>query len=152
MRILLGLDAFFTGGLLALLAVNHLLQEHMNRYAVYDMEAASTVLDLMDNLLAYLVPCSGLLLFLVLVTVAIGVWTKVKPRGVRYGATALVLAVILLYAASIGVLIIQTSAAPSVLPTTPTPASAEGAVWKPRAPEALDRVPNTLVPTRHPDL
>jgi hypothetical protein len=101
------------------------------------MAAASTVLDLMDDLLAYLVPCSGLLLFLALVTIAIGVWTKVKPQTLRYGATALVLTAILLYAASIGMWMIKTSAVPSVPPITPTPTHTEGTVWKPQAPEAL---------------
>ncbi len=152
LRILLGLDAFVTGGLGALLTVNRLLQKHMNTYAPHDMEAASAVLDLMDDLLAYLVPCSALLLFLVLVTITIGIWTKVKPRTVRYGATAVVLAAILLYAAGIGIWLLKISAVPSVPSVTPTPTPAEGARWKTQAPEALDRLPNAPTLARHPDL
>ena len=78
--ILLGLDAFFLGGLTALLAVNRLLWTHANRYAPYDMDAASTVLDLIDNLLAYLFPCAGILAFLILATAAVSVWLRFKSR------------------------------------------------------------------------
>jgi hypothetical protein len=98
LRILLGLDAFVTGGLVALLAVNHLLKEHVDMYASHNMDAASTVADLMDDLLAYLVPCSVLLLLLVLVTIAVGVWSKARSRAISYSVTALVLVAILLYA------------------------------------------------------
>jgi hypothetical protein len=132
--------------------VNRLLQKHMNMYAPYDMEAASTVMDLVDNLLAYLFLCSGLLLFLVLVTIAIGVWTKVKPPTLRYGVTALVLVAILLYATGVGIWMVKTSAVPSMPPTTPTPTPAEGAFWQSRASNAVGRLPNMLTLTHHPDL
>lgn len=103
LRILLGLDAFVTGGLTALLAMNRLLQTHLNAYAPHNMDSASTVLDLMDDLLAYLVPCLVLLLFLALVTLAVGIWTKVRTRTARQGASALVLAAILLCATGVGI-------------------------------------------------
>jgi len=79
LRILLGLDAFCAGGLTALLAVNHLLQQHLDIYAPDNMVAASAVLDLMDNLLAYLFPCAVALLVLVLFSILVGVWIKVRP-------------------------------------------------------------------------
>jgi heme A synthase len=132
--VLLGLDAFVTGGLAALLTVNRLLQKTANAYAPYDMDAASTVLDLMDKLLAYLFPCSVLLLFLVLITIAIGVWLKARSRTVRYAVTALVLVALLLSATGIGIWTLKASAMPSVLPMTPAPTPAQGISFRLQAP------------------
>jgi len=153
LAVLLGLDAFVLGGLTALLTVNRLLQETRDVYAPHDMDAASTVMDLMDDLLAYLLPCFGLFVSLVLVTVAVGVWLKARSRTVRYGVTALVLTAILLFATGIGVWVLKISEVPSIPPMTPTPTPAEGAFWRSQAPEyqaPRDRLPNTISQIRHP--
>jgi hypothetical protein len=151
--VLLGLDAFVLGGLAALLAVNRLLQETGNVYAPHNMDAASTVMDLMDDLLAYLLLCSGLLLFLVLATIAAGVWLKARSRTVRYGVAALVLVALLLSATGIGVWLLRAAETPRVPPMTPTPTPAEEAFARSRAPERrahLDGLPSTVVRTHHP--
>jgi hypothetical protein len=124
--ILLGLDAFVLGGLAALLAVNRLLQRHAVVYEPHNMDATSVVLDLMDDLLGYLLPSIALLAFLVLVTIAVGVWLKAKSRTVRHTATALVLTVLLVYAAGVGHYVFKTTELPSIPPMTPTPTLIEG--------------------------
>ena len=51
LSILVTLDAFFLGGLVALLMVNRFLNNHLARYAQGDFWAeGSTILDLMDDL------------------------------------------------------------------------------------------------------
>lgn len=128
LAVLLGLDAFVLGGLAALLAVNRMLREARDLYAPYDMDATSTVLDLMDDLLAYLGPLAVLLLFLVLITIVVGVWTKARSQTVRYGATAVVLIALLLSAVFAGTWMFQASEAPRIPAMTPTPTAAEGAL------------------------
>jgi hypothetical protein len=153
LAVLLGLDAFVLGGLTALLTVNRLLQETRDVYAPHDMDAASTVMDLMDDLLAYLLPCFGLLVSLVLVTVAVGVWLKARSRTVRYGVTALVLAVLLLSATGIGAWLLKAAEMPLVPPMMPTPTPAEGAFWGLQAPESrvpLDGLRSTVGHIHHP--
>jgi hypothetical protein len=73
-------EAFVLGGFLALLLVNRLLKAHLDIYAVRDMDAASVVLDLMDNLLAYLVPFGAVSALLGLIVVGVWVWFAVKSR------------------------------------------------------------------------
>ena len=119
--ILFGLDALVLGGLAALLGVNRLLWRAADAYASYNMDAASVVLDLIDDLLAYLAPCAVLVFFLALITVAAAVWRNARSRTVRYGVIALVVVVLLLSATSIGAWILETIGGPSIPPVTPTP-------------------------------
>ncbi len=75
------LEAFVVGGFTALLLVNRLLDKHLDIYvAGGHMDEASTVLDLVDNLLAYLVPFGALSLLLGLVTIAVWIWSTTRPR------------------------------------------------------------------------
>ena len=73
-------EAFVLGGFLALLLVNRLLDEHLDIYAVRDMAAASAILDLMDNLLVYLVPFGAVSLLLGLMPVSVWIWFAAKSR------------------------------------------------------------------------
>jgi hypothetical protein len=150
--VLMGLDTFALGGLTALLVVDRVLQETRNVYAPHDTDAASTVLDLMDDLLAYLFPCAGLLLFLVLTTIAVGVSQQTKVQTVRYSVTALMLGVVLLSATGIGVWRLRATQTPPVPSVTPTLTPAEGAFWGPQATECLvpsERLLSTVVCTHH---
>ena len=117
---LLGLDAFVLGALAALLVVNRMLQNAVDVYATRNMDAASTVLDLLDDLLVYLLPVAGILLTLVLITIAVGAWQMARSETVRYGVTVLALAALLLYAAGVGAWLWRAAATPPVPPTTPT--------------------------------
>lgn len=132
--ILLGLDAFALGTLVALLTVNRLLWRTAHAYAPYDTNAASTVLDLIDDLLAYLYGCAVLLLFLALITIAASAWLKARSPIARYGVTALLLVLLLLSTTAIGVWTLRVAEAPAVLPMTPTPTPAQGVSWTSQAP------------------
>jgi hypothetical protein len=124
--VLLGLDALVAGGLSALMAVDRLLWKAADAYAPHNMDAASVVLDLIDDLLSYTAPCAVLLFFLALTTTAVAVWRSAKSRTMRYGVAALVTVVFLLSATSIGAWVLHVIQPPSILPVTPTPTPVAG--------------------------
>ena len=125
LSILVTLDAFVLGGLVALLMVNHFLNDHLAYYAQSDLWAeASAILDLMDNLLIYFVGYIGTLLLLLLITAVAWVWSKTESRLLRYGVVLLVVLVVLV----IGVVWIGqiTTTTPPPPPMTPTPIAMAG--------------------------
>ena len=74
LHLLLTLDAFVLGGLVALLMVNRFLNNHLAHYTQGNFIAAgSTILDLLDDLLIYFVGYIGTLLVLLLITAVIWV-------------------------------------------------------------------------------
>lgn len=93
---LLALDAFVLGGLVSLLMVNRFLNTHLDYYAQSNMVAASTILDLLDDLLLYLVGYIGALLALLLITAVAWVWLRTKSQLLRYGVILLVACVVLI--------------------------------------------------------
>jgi hypothetical protein len=109
---------FVLGGLVALLLVNWLLGNQLSIYAPHSMDAASTILDLMDDLIPYYVAYSGTLLALILITVSASVWLMTESRVLRYGVALLVLILVVVGAWT---LLSRSTGAPPVPPTTPTP-------------------------------
>ncbi len=84
LSILAALDAFVLGGLVALFMVNRFLDSHLARYVQGDfMSEASTILDLMDNLLAYFAGYIVALLVLLLITAVAWVWLKTQSQMLR---------------------------------------------------------------------
>ncbi len=115
---LVALDMFVLGGLVALLLVNRLLDNLLAIYAPHSMDAASAVLDFVDDLIIYYVAYSGTLVALILVTVSASVWLMTESRLLRYGVALLVLTVVLVGAWT---LLSPGTGAPPVPQTTPTP-------------------------------
>jgi hypothetical protein len=115
------LDVFVLGGLVALVLVHRLLSFQLAVYAVHSMDAASVVLDLMDDLLPYYVACIGSLLALALIT--LGVWACQRTDSwlARYGIAVVVLTVLVLGAWA---LLSRGAGAESVPALTPTPPAA----------------------------
>ena len=93
------------------------------------MDAASVILDLMDDQLAYLGPTVMLVVLLLLITIAAGVWVHAGLRTVRYGVAAVVLVALLLAVAAVGLRAFQASEPPRIPPMTPTPTAVAGALW-----------------------
>ena len=74
-------EAFVLGGFIALLLVYRILGKQLDIYAAGGyMDAASTILDVMDDLLAYLVPFGALSLLLGLITVTVWIWFAAGSR------------------------------------------------------------------------
>lgn len=120
---LLALDAFALGGLVALLMVNRFLNNHVIYYARTNMAAASTVLDLLDDLLLYLAGYIGALLILLLTTVVAWVWLETRSQLLRYGVVLLIFSVVLI----VGIVWIGRSGkTPPPPPMTPTPVAQAG--------------------------
>jgi hypothetical protein len=109
---------FVLGGLVALLLVNRLLDNQLSIYAPHGMDAASAVLDFVDDLIIYYVAYSGTLVALILVTVSALVWLMTESRLLRYGVA--LVALVLVVAGAWTLLSPGTGARP-VPPTTPTP-------------------------------
>ena len=119
LSILVTLDAFFLGGLVALLMVNRFLDKHLARYVQGDFWAeGSAILDLMDNLLLYFVGYIGALLVLLSITAVIWVWSKTQSQLLRYGVILLLVLIVLLVVGIGWVGRITTTPPP---PMTPTP-------------------------------
>ena len=123
LQVLLGMDAFVAGGLVALLAVNRMLQGLVDSYAPRSMDDASTILDVMDKLLADSAAGGGILLLLAPLTLVAVAWHRVRSRSIRYGLTALSAMVVVLALAAVGQWLWGpiVGAIPPVPPTTPTP-------------------------------
>lgn len=133
---LLALDAFALGGLVALLMVNRFLNNHVIYYAQTNMPAASTILDLLDDLLLYLAGYIGALLILLLTTVVAWVWLETRSQLLRYGVVLLIFSVVLI----VGIVWIGRSRKTSPpLPMTPTPVAQAGGVDLPPGAVIVDR-------------
>lgn len=115
---LVALDTFVLGGLAALLLVNQLLGNQLSIYAPHSMDAASTILDFMDDLIPYYVAYSGTLVALILITVSAWVWLMTESRALRYGMALLILILVVVGAWT---LLLHSTGAPPVPPLTPTP-------------------------------
>lgn len=121
LSVLVMLDVFALGGLVAFALVNRLLSNQLAIYAVYSMDAASTILDLMDDLLPYYVACIGGLLALLLITLGVWAWQRTDSWLLRYGIAMLVLTVLVVGGWA---LLARSEGAESVPPSTPTPPTA----------------------------
>ena len=108
--------------------VEHVRMEYAASLSMCDAWLGK-VLDLMDDLLAYLVPSAVLLLLFLLITILVGVWVKARSQIVRYGAIVVALIALLLSAAGAGMWMFQASETPRIPPMTPTPTPAEEALW-----------------------
>jgi hypothetical protein len=126
--VLITLDVFVLGGLVALLLVNRLLSNLLAVYAVHSMDAASAILDFMDDLLPYYVVCIGGLLALVLITLGVWAWQRTDSWLLRYGIAVLVVTVLVLGAWA---LLSSGAGVDSVPPSTPTPVAAMVDHWNP---------------------
>jgi hypothetical protein len=115
---LVALDVFVLGGLVALLLVNRLLDNQLGIYAPHSMDAASAIVDFMDDLVIYYVAYSGTLVALILVTVSALVWLMTESRFLRYGVALVALIPIVVGAWT---LLSPGTGAPTVPQTTPTP-------------------------------
>jgi hypothetical protein len=125
LSILLALDAFSLGGLVALLMVNHFLNNDLAHYAQRNLWAeASTILDLLDDLLIYLVAYIGALLLLLLITAVAWVWFKTQSQMLRYGVVVLIVSIVSVVGiAWLGQI---ATATPPPPPMTPTPIAMVG--------------------------
>jgi heme A synthase len=124
LSILVTLDAFFLGGLVALLLVNRFLNNHLARYAQGNLGAAgSTILDLKDDLLVYFVGYIGALLILLSITAVTWVWSRTQSQLLRYGVILLLVLIVLLVVGIGWAGRITTTPPP---PMTPTPIAMVG--------------------------
>jgi hypothetical protein len=121
LSVLVVLDVFVLGGLVTLALVNRLLSNQLAIYAVHSMDAASVILDFMDNLLPYYVVAIGGLLALVLITLGVWAWQRTDSWLMRYGIAVLVLTVLV---AGAWALLSRGAGVDPVPPLTPTPPAA----------------------------
>ena len=96
LRILLILNVFTFGGLVAMIIVNRLLVAQLTIYGETYMVAASAILDFMDDILPYLAAYIGGFLILTFATISVWLWTKVQIRYPRYGVAFLVLVFVIM--------------------------------------------------------
>jgi hypothetical protein len=98
--ILITLFALVVGGCLTLLIVSRLLQNQLAIYSSAEsMDAASAILDFMDDLLPFYFLCALLLLLLLLVFFTVWIWSKTQSRLLRAGTILLFLLALALVAA-----------------------------------------------------
>jgi hypothetical protein len=116
--VLVMIDGFALGGLVALALVHRLLSFQLAVYAPHSMDAASVILDLMDDLLPYHVACVGGLVALLLITLGVWAWQRTDSWLLRYGIAMLILTVL---AVGGWALLSRGVGAESVPPLTPTP-------------------------------
>jgi len=94
------LIALAVGGCLTLLLVSRMLQDQLEVYvSTENMDAASVILDLLDDILPLYLLCGSVLLLLFFLSLTIWVWKKFDSRPIRYGTILLFLLVIILIAA-----------------------------------------------------
>ena len=118
-KALILLNAFVLGGCLALLIVNRLLKQQLDIYvSTQSMDAASTILDFMDDLLPIYLIWGSVLLLLLIVSAAVWSWIKTRSRFWRYGIILLIGIVLILFVA---MWLLGSSSGPIPPPTTPTP-------------------------------
>jgi hypothetical protein len=101
--------------------VNRLLSNQLAVYAVHSMDAASVILDLMDDLLPFYVLYVAGLLALLLITFGVWAWQRTDSWLARYGIAVVVLTVLVVGAWA---LLSRGVGAESVPPLTPTPPAA----------------------------
>jgi hypothetical protein len=121
--ILLTLNALLIGACITLLIISRLLQNQLDVYvAAESMAAASTILDLMDDLLLVYMFCGSVLLLLLLLTLTIWAWTRTQSSLLRYGSLLLMFLAISAVAAVwlLGISGVS-DPLPAILPQTPTP-------------------------------
>ena len=120
MKVLVLLNAFVLGGCLALLIVNRWLNNQLDTYVSnQSMDAASTIIDFMEDLLPLYLMCGSAVLLLLLVSTAVWAWTKTQSRFLRYGILLLIFLALLLIAS---LWLMGGSSGPIPMPMTPTPA------------------------------
>lgn len=119
LTVLLALDAVILGGCSTLLIVNHILNRQLDVYAAtQSMAAASTILDLMDDLLPLHLAYGGLVLVLMLATASAWTWMMTQSRLLRYAVPVLCLIIL---GVLVGIGLSRGAQVPAVPPVTPTP-------------------------------
>lgn len=118
LRVLVILDAVVFGGAIALFIVNRMLVAQLAVYTPNYMDAASAILDFMDNMLPYLVVYIGGFFLLMFATISTWLWTKSQARLPRSGVALLVLVFV---AMLLWTLVGRSSSVTSVPMMTPTP-------------------------------
>jgi hypothetical protein len=119
----LAFDIFVLGGFVALLIINHLLNIHLGIYAQH-MDAASVIIDFMDDLLPYHIICYGAMSILAVLTVGMWAWSKPQSHVLRYAAVVLFLTLI---AISVWLSLGRSETVTSILPVMmPTPVASSG--------------------------
>jgi hypothetical protein len=121
LSVLMMLDVFVLGGVVALVLVNRLLSNQLAVYAPYSMDAASAILDVMEDLFPYYVVCIVGLLALVLITLGVWAWLRTDSWLLRYGVALLVLTILVVGAWT---LLSHGAGGDPVPPLTPTPVAA----------------------------
>jgi hypothetical protein len=115
------LDVFVLGGAVALVLVNRQLSHQLAVYVPHSMDAASAILDFMDDLFPYYVVCIVGLLALVLITLGVWAWLRTDSWLLRYGVALLVLTILVVGAWA---LLSHGAGGDPVPPLTPTPVAA----------------------------
>ncbi|MFN2283504.1 MAG: hypothetical protein ACK2UQ_03720 [Anaerolineae bacterium] len=119
----LALDLFVIGGFVALLIVNRLLNIQLDIYA-QNINAASVLIDFMDDLLPYHIFYYGVMSILAVLTVVAWAWSRPQSRVLRYAAVALLF---ILVAISAWLFLGRSETITSVPPMiTPTPVALSG--------------------------
>lgn len=119
LTVLLALDAVILGGCGTLLLVNRILNRQLDVYAAtQSMAAASTILDLMDDLLPLHLAYGGLVLVLMLATASAWTWMMTQSRLLRYAVPVLCLVILVVL---VGMGLSRGTKVPAVPPMTPTP-------------------------------
>jgi hypothetical protein len=121
--IVLALDIFVLGGFAALLMVNRLLHIQLG-ISAHDIDAASAIIDFMDDLFPYHLAAYGSMSILAVLTVVVWAWSKPQSRILRYSAVLLFLVLI----ATLAWLTLGRSATVATIPPlmTPTPVALSG--------------------------
>jgi hypothetical protein len=121
--IVLALDTFVVGGFVAFLIVNRLLNIQLGIYAQH-IDAASVIIDFIDDLFPYHLTYYVAMAVLAVLTVVVWTWSKPQSRVLRYAAVLLLLVLV-----SIGAWLSLGSRAPvTFIPPlmTPTPVVPSG--------------------------
>ena len=119
----LAIDFFVLGGFVALLVVSRLLNIQLDIY-VQHMDAASVIIDFMDDLLPYHVLYYEAMSVLAVLTVVAWAWWRPQSRILRYAAVALLF---ILVATSAWLFLGRSETITSVPPmVTPTPVASSG--------------------------
>jgi hypothetical protein len=118
LSLLLALDAFVLGGLLAFVVVNLLLNNQLDVYLSHSFVAAATILDFKEDLIPYHVIYGGALLALVLTTFVAWMWSKTRSPVIR---CSVALSVLTFVTVGAWLLLSRGTGEPPVPPMTPTP-------------------------------
>jgi hypothetical protein len=118
-KILSTLMLLALGIFIGMLITNRLIVAQLDVYGEANMAATSVMLDFMDDILPYLAVSMIASLALAPITLAAWTWSRPMPRGLRLTALALVAALVIFGAVTVG--LGRSAPVTSVPPMTPTP-------------------------------